>query len=119
MFPKIITAVAKRKIERGELLSENDFSLPIENLIQTLSDGKFFRVVFIKRTTGERRVMRARRGVTKYLRGGKLPYDPIEKGLMTVFDLDKKAYRMVSLDAIVELHHHGKVERFDVRKEAA
>ncbi len=84
------------------------------NRIPTLiGDGKIFTIVFTKRTTGETRVMHARRGVTAYLRGGELRYDPTLKGLMTVFDLDKSDYRCVPLDAVTELRHHGRVETFD------
>jgi len=65
--------------------------------------GKFFTVTFIKRTDGSIRVMNARLGVKAYLKGGELPYNPEPKGLIPVFDIQKRAYRMINLDTIVNL----------------
>ena len=49
--------------------------------------GRFFSVTFTKRTTGEQRVMLARRGVKVGLVGGPLKYDPREKNLVMVVDV--------------------------------
>jgi hypothetical protein len=65
--------------------------------------GKFFTVTFIKRTDGTKRVMNARLGVKAYLKGGELPYQPEPKGLIPVFDIPKRAYRMINLDTITNL----------------
>ena len=65
--------------------------------------GKFFTVTFIKRTTGETRVMNARLGVKAYLKGGELPYDPNEKNLIPVYDVKTGGYRMISGDSIIHL----------------
>jgi hypothetical protein len=65
--------------------------------------GKFFTVTFIKRTDGTVRVMNARLGVKAYLKGGELPYNPDEKGLIPVFDIPKRAYRMINVDTITNL----------------
>lgn len=65
--------------------------------------GKFFTVTFIKRTDGSIRVMNARLGVKAYLKGGELPYNPEPKGLIPVFDIQKRAYRMINLNTIVNL----------------
>lgn len=81
-----------------------------KDTIDQLRDGKIFTVKFIKRTDGSERTMRARLGVKSHLHGGQLPYDPIEKKLLPVFDMEKEAYRSVPLDAIIELKHHGVVE---------
>ena len=45
--------------------------------------------------------MNARFGVKKYLNGGELPYDPIAKGLLPVFDMQKNAYRMINTDTLI------------------
>jgi hypothetical protein len=58
---------------------------------------------FIKRTDGTVRVMNARLGVKAYLKGGELPYNPDEKGLIPVFDIPKRAYRMINVDTITNL----------------
>jgi hypothetical protein len=67
--------------------------------------GKFFTVTFTKKD-GTTRVMNARLGVKAYLKGGELPYDPSSKGtygLIPVFDIPKKAYRMINIDTITKL----------------
>lgn len=64
--------------------------------------GKFFTVTFIKKD-GTTRVMNARLGVKAYLKGGELPYDPEAKGLIPVFDIPKREYRMVNVNTITKL----------------
>lgn len=64
--------------------------------------GKFFTVTFTKKD-GTTRVMNARLGVKAYLKGGELPYDPEAKGLIPVFDIPKREYRMVNINTITKL----------------
>ena len=64
--------------------------------------GNFFTVTFIKKD-GSTRVMNARLGVKKYLKGGELPYDADEKGLIPVYDMKKGDYRMVNVNTIKNL----------------
>ena len=64
--------------------------------------GRFFTVTFIKKD-GTKRVMNARLGVKAYLRGGELPYDPEEKGLIPVYDVKTGDYRMVNINTIIHL----------------
>lgn len=71
------------------------------------SEGKVFRVEFIKRSTGELRVMHARIGVSKDVKGVGLAFDPFAKGLLTVYDMNKDAYRMINLDAVISLRVLG------------
>ena len=65
--------------------------------------GKIFTVRFYKRTTGEFRVMNCRGRVIKGLTGGELKFDPEEKGLITVFDMQAGPYRMINCDTIQEV----------------
>ena len=58
-----------------------------------------FTVEFTKKD-GTHRVMNCRMGVRKHLKGGDLNYNPVEKGLLTVFDMQKNAYRCVPLDRV-------------------
>jgi len=60
------------------------------------TNGKFFTATFIKKD-GTTRVMNARLGVKAYLKGGELPYDPESKGLIPVYSLDSKGYRMINM----------------------
>ena len=64
--------------------------------------GKFFTVTFIKKD-GTTRVMNARLGVKAYLKGGVLPYNPEEKNLIPVYDMQKRAYRTISVGTIKNL----------------
>lgn len=64
--------------------------------------GKLFDVVFRKKN-GDIRRMNARTGVKKHLKGGELSYDPLEKGLLPVYDVRKKAYRMINLNTITSI----------------
>jgi hypothetical protein len=64
--------------------------------------GKFFTVTFIKKD-GSERVMNARLGVKKYLRGGTLKYDPSAFNYITVFDMGVKDYRIVNANTITNL----------------
>jgi hypothetical protein len=72
-----------------------------EQLIRA-TKGKFFTVTFTKKD-GTTRVMNARLGVKAYLKGGELPYDAASKGLIPVFDIPKRAYRIVNLNTITNL----------------
>jgi hypothetical protein len=81
--------------------------------------GGFFTVVFLAQDRDEKgkaqknldgtlkyrlRTMNARVGVKKHLRGGELPYDPKSKGLIPVFDMQKREYRMVNSNTIQALN---------------
>ncbi|AUZ95421.1 hypothetical protein FDI40_gp664 [Agrobacterium phage Atu_ph07] len=62
--------------------------------------GEEFEVTFTKRSTGELRTMRCKRGVTEGLKGVGQTYSPEEKGLFTVYDVEKSGYRNVDLKNI-------------------
>lgn len=78
----------------------------VKTLIEQ-SKGKFFTVTFIKRTTGEVRVMNARLGVKKGLTGGGAVYNAAEKNLLTCYDITKKEYRTINLDAVLTVKVNG------------
>lgn len=80
--------------------------------------ARFFTVTFIKRTTGEERVMLARLGVTAHLAGGELPYDAIKKRLVTVWDVQKKAYRNIPLENILSIKTKGVTYTFQAKEKA-
>lgn len=64
--------------------------------------GKIFTCIFQKKD-GSMRTMNARLGVKAYLHGGVLPYNPNEKRLIPVFDIQKREYRMINIDGIKEV----------------
>ena len=63
--------------------------------------GKFFTVEFIKRSTGELRVMNCTTNYQSKLAGGEAAYDFNAKQLIPVFDLQKKGFRSIPLDAVL------------------
>jgi hypothetical protein len=73
----------------------------IKDLIRT-SEGKIFSVRFVKKD-GTERLMVARLGVTSYLKGGTKAYDPADYDLITVFDMQKQAYRSINLQTILDI----------------
>lgn len=68
--------------------------------------GKFFSVTFIKKD-GTLREMTARLGVKKHLRGG--PSKDLGVNMLTVFDVQKKAYRTVNFEQLISLRYNGKM----------
>ena len=64
------------------------------------TNGRFFSVSFIKKDGTERR-MTARLGVKKDIKGVGLKFNPTERNLIVVFDIHKKAYRMINLSTIL------------------
>lgn len=72
------------------------------------TNGKVFRATFIKRSTGELRHLVGRLGVTKDQKGVGLKYDPATKNLLTVYDFQKRGYRMINLDGLKEVVFQGK-----------
>lgn len=77
-------------------------------LRKIVGDGKIFSVDFYKRSDGQLRRMVARTGVHKGLSGDGPAYDADKHNLLTVFDLQKRGYRMIPADAIVKLKAHGR-----------
>jgi len=74
-------------------------------------NGAIFTVTFVKRTNGERRVMNARFGVHKYVKGVGLSYDPAEHRLIGCYDMQQergKGYRMIATESITDLKVNGK-----------
>lgn len=84
----------------------------LETVIRTLAPNQFFSCTFVKRTTGEVREMNCRLGVKPKSEGKGMKYNPSQRGLLTVYDVKKKNYRMINLDTIVNLKINGKEFRF-------
>jgi hypothetical protein len=82
-------------------------------MVEAMKSGKIFSIDFIKRTNGELRTMVCRRGVFKGVKGTGMSYDPLSKALLTVWDVQKNAYRMISLDRLRALRMDGQTFRWD------
>ena len=67
--------------------------------------GKFFSVKFIKQDDTVRKML-CRRGVVKYLKGGKSTLAGKEN-YVPVYDMQVKGYRPVNTDTLLELNADG------------
>jgi hypothetical protein len=72
------------------------------------SEGKMFGVTFVKKN-GEIRNLNGRLGVHKYVTGVGLAFDHNDYGLITVFDIQKDAYRMVNIKTILQVRTGGEI----------
>jgi hypothetical protein len=95
--------------------------LTLEQFEEATASGKVFTVEFYKRTNGELRKMNCRRGVKKGVKGVGMKYDPKERNLLTVYDMQKLeegatergAFRMINLSDLKSLKLEGKVYSWD------
>lgn len=85
-------------------------------MVENARNGRIFTVEFIKRTNGELRRMVCRRGVRKNLKGTGMAYDPLSKALLTVWDVQKGAYRMINLEQLVALRMGKREFRWNGRR---
>ena len=109
LLKEIITESARYMLYEQRFLNEEvSASLTKQEALDqiVLTKGKRFSVTF-KKKNGQRRVMTA---VTREspiyqraLRGGDLPYDAFQKGVIPVFDLGKNFFRMINIQGIETL----------------
>ena len=69
-------------------------------------DGKIASCEFIAKD-GSLRKMVFRTKVTKGVTGEGMKYDPAKLGLRTVFDMQKRDFRMINLNTIQTITAHG------------
>jgi len=72
----------------------------VENLLKETSNKKIFSVTFVKKD-GSIRKMNAMRGVRKGVKGVGYSFDPSEKNLLTVYDMQIGAFRFVNLNDVL------------------
>ncbi len=70
------------------------------------TNGRIFRAVFVKKD-GTERTMVGRTRVSKGVNGTGMSYDPESRGLMPVYDMQKKAWRMVNTKTMTSLKCGG------------
>lgn len=86
------------------------------------TNGKFFFVIFTKRTNGELRRMVCRVGVSQFVKGeegkGQM-YDPEDKDLICVWEPSSHnpedgdaGYRSINLRTVKEIHFAGQIQKF-------
>jgi hypothetical protein len=77
-----------------------------------VSHNKIFTATFIKKD-GSVRVMNCRRGVKKGVKGVGMSYDPYQKNLLPVYDMQKGAFRMINISTIQELKSNKQTISFN------
>ena len=70
------------------------------------TNGKIFSAVFTKKD-GEKRLMNCRLKVKKYVKGVGRKFEPIKRGLICVFDLQKDQHRFINLNTLEQLKIKG------------
>ena len=93
----ILERIKVKKISRIDIL---------QLIEKNRKPNTIFSVVFLKKN-GEIRRMNCLLGVKKHLKGGKLKFNPKEKGYIVVLDTKKKAYRMINLNTISNVTSKG------------
>lgn len=76
------------------------------------TNGEVFTAIFVKKN-GEQRTMKAQLGVQKDLKGVGMSYDAKEYGLITVFDVDKDAYRTIPIEGLIQVEVNDKIFTVD------
>jgi hypothetical protein len=61
----------------------------------------FYSVQFVKRSTGDKRLMTCLNHVKKYLNGGELSFDPEAYNLIPTWSVDSKGYRSIPVEGII------------------
>jgi hypothetical protein len=70
------------------------------------SEGKIFSATFIKKDGTVRHIV-ARIGVTKGVKGAGLSFDPLQKLLLPVYDMEKCAFRMINMATLTDIKIGG------------
>ena len=77
-------------------------------VIKMVNNGRIFGATFIKKD-GTIRVMNCRRGVSKGVTGEGLKFNPQDKQLLGVFDMQKNQHRFINLQTLSQIRHGGQV----------
>jgi hypothetical protein len=81
--------------------------LLLQGFIAKARTGKIFTVTFRKKD-GTVRACNARLGVTKGLTGKGLAWKPTTRGMIPVYDMQKREYRMVNFNTLLSIKMEGK-----------
>ena len=78
-----------------------------KNRIAQMVGNTFFGATFIKKD-GSLRKIHCRLGVKRYTKGGKLSYNQDYYNYLTVYDLQKKAYRTINVNQLLTINTRNK-----------
>ena len=97
---------------RLTLIKKKHMEKKVEIIKEFVGKNKIFTATFIKKD-GSTRVMNCQLGVKKHLKGGEQKFNPIEKNLLTVFDMQKKEYRMINISTLITLKANKEIIEFE------
>ena len=89
---------------------EADFTTEVEDF-RSLLGAQIFGATFIKRD-GSERTGTFRLRVRKNLTGEGSKYDRAKRGNLTVWDMEKGAYRTIRIEALVQIRFRGTTVNF-------
>lgn len=78
----------------------------VAGLINQARDGRIFTAKFVKKN-GEIRMINARLGVKKGVTGTGKYTSPLQNGMLRVYDMQKRAFRTLNVDTMLELKMNG------------
>ena len=93
-------------------LTKKHMEKKVEIIKEFVGKNKIFTATFIKKD-GSTRVMNCQLGVKKHLKGGEQKFNPIEKNLLTVFDMQKGEYRMINISTLITLKANKEIIEFE------
>ena len=88
--------------------------LTAKEIIQLTKGGRIFSAAFIKKD-GELRKGLFRLGVKKGVKGKGFSFDPIARGLISVYDMKKGAFRFITASRLLSLNADG--VRWEIKPE--
>jgi len=79
-----------------------DKAFPFKKALDKATDGKEFIVKFIKKD-GSTRIMKCKFRIEKDIIGKREPDAALHSGLLTVWDVEKAAYRSININTMYEI----------------
>ena len=83
----------------------------ISKFVEATNNGKIFSATFEKKD-GTIRTINCRRNVSKGVKGVGYSFNPMSKGLLSVYDMQSKGFRFIYLETLVEAKVNGEIFKF-------
>ena len=83
----------------------------ISKFVEATNNGKIFSATFEKKD-GTIRTINCRRNVRKGVKGVGYSFDPMSKGLLSVYDMQSNGFRFINLETLVEAKVNGEIFKF-------
>lgn len=85
---------------------QKENTMKAQTVKRLLRGGKIASVTFVKKN-GETRIMNCRMGVRKGVTGKGMKYSPEKRNMLTVFDMQKKQFRIINASTITQVKCDG------------